>query len=188
MSAWGCTVLDIPSAVHAPCSCTPASSPWACFPKVPVTFQARKAFFVFLVFALKIEVSMILKICNTVQLLVNKAKLTGLWAKNCAAITGFNFKISFGAVRNGLRAFPNPWGRDCPLSSSPFSGRNQDWNHESDVDRTLSIHFTNEFSIILSLPLGKSRKRAQDEHGRFRGTAEVIWRLVFTHLRKLSGI
>ena len=32
------------------------------------------------------------------------------------------------------------------------------------------------FQLIFfqSLPLGKSRKRAQDEHGRFRGTAKVI--------------
>ena len=77
---------DIPSAVHAPCSCTQASSPGACFPKVPVTFRARKGFFVFVVFAFKIEVSMIFKICNTMKLLVNEAKLNGLWAKNCAAM------------------------------------------------------------------------------------------------------
>ena len=40
----------------------------------------------FVVFAFKIEVSVIFKICNTMQLLVDEAKLTGLWAKNCAAM------------------------------------------------------------------------------------------------------
>ena len=54
--------------------------PRGLFPESPGNFSGPESCFVFVVFAFKIEVSMILKICNTMQLLVNEAKLTGLWA------------------------------------------------------------------------------------------------------------
>ena len=60
--------------------------PRGLFPESPGNFSGPESSFVFVVFAFKIEVSVIFKICNTMQHLVNEAILTGLWAKNCAAM------------------------------------------------------------------------------------------------------
>ena len=98
--------------------------PRGLFPESLRNFSGpERFFFVFVVFAFKIEVSMILKICSTMQLLVNKAKLTGLWAKNCAAITGFNFKISFRTVGNGPQSFSQSLGTRLPALILPFFGQ-----------------------------------------------------------------
>ena len=55
--------------------------PRGLFPESLRNFSGPERFFlVFVGFAFKIEVSVIFKICNTMQLLVDEAKLTGLWA------------------------------------------------------------------------------------------------------------
>ena len=55
----------------------------ACFSKGSGNISGLESCFVFAMFTFKIKVSIILKM---IQLSVNEAKLTGLWARNCTTI------------------------------------------------------------------------------------------------------
>ena len=104
--------------------------PRGLFPESPGNFSGpERFFFVFVVFAFKIEVSMILKICNTMKLLVNEAKLTGLWAKNCTAmcqvlISKFHFGPEKfpGLSKNGPQGFSQSLGTRLPALILFFFG------------------------------------------------------------------
>ena len=81
------------------------------FLESPGNFSGPERCFVLVVFAFKIEVSIIFK-NNTWTLSVNEAKLTGLWDRNCATIQQVViFKFAFepekfpGLSRNGPQKF-----------------------------------------------------------------------------------
>ena len=93
----------------------PATPPWDPFLESPDNVFVSESCFMFGVYALKIKVSIIklMKLKLIMKLSVNKAKLTGLWARNCATIqlvliSKFTFgpeKFS-GLSRNGPSDVP----------------------------------------------------------------------------------
>ena len=105
--------------------------PRGLFPESLRNFSGpERVFFVFVVFAFKIEVSVIFKICNTMQLLVDEAKLIGLWAKNCAAmcqvlISKFHFGPEKfpGLSKNGPQGFSQSLGTRLPALILFFFGQ-----------------------------------------------------------------
>ena len=74
-----------------------------------MAYSGPESCFVFVAFTFKIKVLIILKIIERMKLSVNEAKLTGLWARNCATIQ--QVWISLPSGQKSFRAFreTGPW-------------------------------------------------------------------------------